>query len=160
VGASLSSGTRLPRRLAEAHHPPPKRAPEEDGRCRGSLLGIVGAGSSVARMFREPSSGTRLRRAEPACALPMMTGFRALTFHTLLSFQGASSERSWRLPCGSRPGPVAGAAATLSRAFQARQPSGLSPPECSQGLPPFALAVPPDRRSRRRRPRGAHSTQR
>jgi len=66
---------------------------------------------------------------KPACALPILTGFRALTFHTLLSFQGASSDRSSRLPCGSRSGPVAGAAVTVSWAFQVRQPSDLSPPD-------------------------------
>ena len=93
-----------------------------------------------ARMFHEPSSGSRPERAEPTRARSRLTGFRALTFHTLLSFQGASSGCSPRLPCGSRSGPVAGAAVTLSRAFQVRQPSGLSPQGMTPGAPTVSLS--------------------
>jgi hypothetical protein len=61
----------------------------ESTRCRC-------AGSSVARMFQVPSLGTVHTRAGARGACPV-DGVEALAFHTLLSFQGASWDRPWRL---------------------------------------------------------------
>jgi hypothetical protein len=87
---SLSSGTRRPRGHRGS---PSRRASSGDGRCRGSLPGhrwcwlIRLPGCSI-----EPSSGRSRADTRSAHTFPMMTGFRALAFHTLLSFQGASSD--------------------------------------------------------------------
>jgi hypothetical protein len=77
----------------------------------------------------------------PLVPFPQLTGFRALAFHTLLSFQGASSGSPRRLPCGSRSGPAAGAPVTVSRAFQVRQRATCRPPSF-QGDPTISLSVP------------------
>jgi hypothetical protein len=68
---------------------------------------------------------------KPVRALPILTGFRALTFHTLLSFQGASSDRSSRLPWWFP--------------FRSRRRSGGHPTRAFQGASteqPIAPGVP------------------
>ena len=56
------------------------------------------AGSSVARMFQSTVAGTEHIEQKLSVPAPF-DGVEALAFHTLLSFQGASWERSWRLSC-------------------------------------------------------------
>jgi hypothetical protein len=102
---------------------------------RRARRGWTAPGSNLAPMcwlIRSPDvpSTVALGQRTPGrarCACPVVTGFRALAFHTLLSFQGASWNRPATLLVVPLAGPVAGAAATLLWAFQVRQPSDLSP---------------------------------
>ena len=85
-----------------------------------------------ARMFHSNRRRGWSRTGEkPVRALPILTGFRALTFHTLLSFQGASSDRSSRLPWWFP--------------FRSRRRSGGHPTRAFQGASteqPIAPGVP------------------
>ena len=74
----------------EAHHPS-ERA-REDGRCRGSLQGtVVLAHPLLPGCSIEPSSGVERSGYGTRSCPPRIDGVSALAFHTLLSFQGASS---------------------------------------------------------------------
>jgi hypothetical protein len=74
-------------RVTEAHD-------AEDRSWAPMLLAHPLPGCSISNRRR----GWSRTSGKPVRALPILTGFRALTFHTLLSFQGASSDRSSRLP--------------------------------------------------------------
>lgn len=130
---SLSSGLDALADI-EAHHP---RRDElvEDGRHRGSTRYRCG-GSSVARMFQVPSLGTTHIGHVPAMPAPL-TGYRALAFHTLLSFQGAS----WNRPCDS-PG---GSPRRSRRRSGGNRTLGLPGSSTEQPIPWFLRGYPPSR---------------
>jgi hypothetical protein len=82
---------------------------------------------------------SRAGRAHPL--LPHVDGVQSTDFSHTVEFSRSLVGMLLRLPCGSRSGPVARAAATVPRAFQVRQPSDLSPLSCPRGSHRFALAA-------------------
>jgi hypothetical protein len=109
----------------------------------------------------EPSSGRSRAGTWPAHALPHGDGVQSTGFSHTVEFSrslvGVAPRDS---PVVPDQGPVAGAAVTVSRAFQVRQPSDLSPPVFPGRSPTVSPGPVPVRRSRRRLPYGPPSFQR
>jgi hypothetical protein len=104
---------------------------------------------------KEPSSEAKQSGREARSSPPHNDGVQSTGFSHTVEFSRSLVEIvPGDSPCGSRSGPVAGAAATLSRAFQVRQPSDLSPLEVPRSAHRLTLAVPLGPAPKRQLPRG------
>ena len=133
---------------------------------RRARRGWTAPGSNLAPMcwlIRSPDvpSTVALGQRTPGrarCACPVVTGFRALAFHTLLSFQGAS----WNRPCDSPGGSPRRSRRRSGGNLTLGLPGSSTErpiPWFLRGYPPFRSFVPFGRCLKRHRLRGSQTVE-